>query len=64
MAELTLTIILAVIIGTLLAIIYSLRILFLMERRIANVESHIQTITKKILKEELKIEKKTAKKKR
>jgi len=60
LAELTLL----VIIGTLAAIVYSLRILVLLERRIANMESNIQTVTKKILKEELKIEKTTAKKKR
>ena len=35
-----------------------------MEKRIANVETHIEIVTKKILKEELKIEKITAKKKR
>jgi hypothetical protein len=66
LAELTLL----VIVGTLAAIVYSLRILVLLERRIAGMEMNIQLITKKILKEELKIEqkvlkpKKTAKKKR
>ncbi len=33
--------ILAVIIGTLAAIVYSLRVLVLMERRIASIETHI-----------------------
>jgi hypothetical protein len=66
LAELTLL----VIVGTLAAIVYSLRILVLLERRIAGMEMNIQLITKKILKEELSIEKKifkpkkTAKKKR
>jgi hypothetical protein len=66
LAELTLL----VIVGTLAAIVYSLRILVLLERRIAGMEMSIQLIAKKILKEELKIEqkvlksKKTAKKKR
>ncbi len=66
LAELTLL----VIVGTLAAIVYSLRILVLLERRIAGMEMNIQLIAKKILKEELKIEqkvlkpKKTVKKKR
>jgi hypothetical protein len=59
LAELTLLVIL----GMVLAIIYSLRILVLLERRIANMESNIQRVTNRVLKEELKIEK-IAKKKR
>ncbi|MDH3382262.1 MAG: hypothetical protein OEL54_06115 [Flavobacteriaceae bacterium] len=54
LAELTLL----VIVGTLAAIVYSLRILVLLERRIAGMEMNIQLVTKKILKEELKIEQK------
>jgi len=49
-------IILSVIIGTLAAIVYSLRILVLMERRISRIEGHVESISSKILKEELKIE--------
>ena len=60
LAELTLL----VIIGTLAAIVYSLRVLVLLERRIANMESNIQAVTNRILKEELKIEKRVLKKKR
>lgn len=52
LAELTL----AVIIGTLAAIVYSLRILVLLERRIARMEGHIEKLTNKVLSEELKIE--------
>ena len=51
-------IILAIIIGTLAAIVYSLRILVLMERRIARMDYHIEKLTVKVLKEELKLEKK------
>jgi len=49
---------LAIIVGTLAAIVYSLRILVLMERRIARIEMHIENVIGKIMKEELKIEKK------
>ena len=44
--------ILAVIIGTLLAIVYSLRVLLLLERRIASMELNIQRMTGKVLQEE------------
>ena len=50
------TIILAIIIGTLAAIVYSLRILVLMERRIARIDMHMEAIVEKINREELKIE--------
>lgn len=52
---------LAIIVGTLAAIVYSLRILVLMERRIARIEMHIENVVGKIMKEELKIEKKIRK---
>lgn len=45
-------VILAVIVGTLLAIVYSLRILLLVERRVASMEMNIQKMASKILKEE------------
>lgn len=47
---------LAIIIGTLSAIVYSLRILVLMERRMARIEMHIERVVDKIVKEEIKIE--------
>ena len=50
-------VILAVIIGTLLAIVYSLRVLILLERRVASMEENIQNMTAKVLKEETIIEK-------
>ncbi len=53
---------LSVIIGTLAAIVYSLRILVLMERRVARVEEHLENIANKVLKEELKIERSLARK--
>ena len=49
-------IILSIIIGTLAAIVYSLRVLVLMERRVSRIEGHIESISSKILREELKIE--------
>lgn len=49
-------VILAVIIGTLAAIVYSLRVLILLERRVANMELNIQKMTAHVLKEEVKIE--------
>ena len=47
---------LAVIIGTLAAIAYSLRIMVLMERRIARIEMHIERVVDKVVKEEIRIE--------
>ncbi len=49
--------ILAVIIGTLAAIVYSLRVLVLMERRIASIEGHIERVIEKLMREEIVIEK-------
>ncbi len=49
-------VILAVIIGTLAAIVYSLRVLVLMERRVARVEEHLENIAHRVLQEEFKIE--------
>lgn len=49
-------VILAVIIGTLAAIVYSLRVLILVERRVAGMEMNIQKLTQKVLKEEGVIE--------
>ena len=49
-------VILAVIIGTLLAIVYSLRVLILVERRVASMEMNIQRLTSKVLKEEINIQ--------
>ena len=49
---LTETFILAIIIGTLTAIVYSLRVLLILERRVAGMEANIQKVTNKILKEE------------
>tara|TARA_Y100000310_G_C20551248_1_gene748205 strand:+ start:685 stop:900 length:216 start_codon:yes stop_codon:yes gene_type:complete len=49
-------VILAVIIGTLAAIVYSIRILILLERRVASMESNIQKMTARVLREETVIE--------
>ena len=53
---------LAIIIGTLAAIVYSLRVLVLMERRIARLGGHIERVVNKEMKEELRIEKSLGKK--
>ncbi len=55
-------VILAVIIGTLAAIVYSLRVLILMERRIASMESNIQKITSKVLKQEMSLQRSISRK--
>ena len=57
-------VILAIIIGTLFAIVYCLRVLILLERRIASVESNIQKLTSKVLQEETIIERSIRKGKR
>ena len=48
---------LAIIVGTLAAIVYSLRVLVLMERRVARIEEHIEGLVGKVLREESKIAK-------
>ena len=53
---------LAVIVGTLGAIVYALRVLVLMERRVARIEAHIERAVGRVVKEELKIEKSLKKK--
>ncbi len=55
--EVVIRVTLAIIIGTLAAIVYSLRILVLMERRIARIDSHIDALARRVLREELRIEK-------
>ena len=57
-------VILAVIIGTLLAIVYSMRLLVLMERRVARMEMHIEKIAERIVREEFRIEKQITKKRK
>jgi len=45
-------IVLAIIVGVLFGIVYTMRILVLMERRIARIEFHIERLVAKVLKEE------------
>lgn len=52
----------SIILGVLAAIVYSLRVLILLERRIARMDNNIGVLTKKILAEEIKIEKLITKK--
>ena len=61
--EQMLLVILSVIIGTLAAIVYSLRILVVMDRRIERIEEHIERVATRMIKEELKIERAVLKKK-
>ena len=46
---------LAMILGTLFAIVYALRVLVLMDRRIARIESHIERVVNKVMREEVRI---------
>lgn len=55
---------LSIIIGTLAAIVYALRVMVLMERRIARIEMHIERVVDQLMKEELKIEKAVKRKRR
>ncbi len=48
-------VILGIVIGTLAAIVYSLRVLVLMERRIARIDSHIEALVLEVLRKEEKI---------
>ena len=48
---------LCIIAGALAAIVYSLRILVILERRIARMDINIETLVKQVMAEELKIEK-------
>ena len=54
---------LSIIIGVLVAIVYSLRVLVLMDRKIARVENHIEKIAAAVLREETSIEKMLKRKK-
>ena len=47
---------LAIVVGTLAAIVYSLRVLVLMERRVSRIEMHIERLVNSLMKEEIKIE--------
>ena len=49
-----LTVTLAIVIGTLAAIVYSLRILVLLERRIARIDKHIELMAMNIIRDEKK----------
>ncbi len=55
---------LAIVAGTLLAIVFALRILVIMERRVARMELHIERLATSILQEEKLIEKRVGIKKK
>lgn len=46
-------VVLGIVIGTLAAIVYSLRVLILLERRIARMDLNIESLTRKVLTEEI-----------
>ncbi|MCX6709832.1 MAG: hypothetical protein NTV63_02650 [Candidatus Woesearchaeota archaeon] len=54
---------LAIIVGTLFAIVYSLRILVLLERRIARMDFNIMKITESVFSREEKLGQKLSRKK-
>ena len=54
--EVLIRIVLAVIVGVLFGIVYCMRVLVLMERRVARIEEHIDRIVHKVLQEEIRIE--------
>ncbi len=54
--EVLVRIVLAVIVGVLFGIVYCMRVLVLMERRVARIEEHLDRIVHKVLQEELRIE--------
>lgn len=56
MEDLILTITLCIIIGTLFAIVYCLRYIVLIDRKIENIERHLDKLVHKTLTEEKKIE--------
>ncbi len=49
-------VILALILGTLASIVYAMRVLVLLERRVARIDTHIELMTKSVLKDETEIE--------
>lgn len=64
MEEVLIRIVLAVIVGTLFGIVYCMRVLVLMERRVARIEEHIERMVERVLSEEKVIERKLGKRRR
>lgn len=58
MEEALIRIVLAVIVGVLFGIVYCMRVLVLMERRVARIEEHIDRVVHKILQDEVRHSKK------
>ena len=54
--EVLIRVVLAVIVGVLFGIVYCMRVLVLMERRVARIEEHIDRVVHKLLQEEITIE--------
>jgi hypothetical protein len=61
--EVLVRIVLAVIVGVLFGIVYCMRVLVLMERRVARIEEHIDRVVHKVLQEEIRIERSAKRKK-
>lgn len=64
MEEQALLITLAIFGATLFAIVYALRVLVIMERRLERMEKHIESLSTAILAEEKNIEREVTKKKK
>jgi len=62
--EVVIRVVLAVIVGVLFGIVYCMRVLVLMERRVARIEEHIDRVVHKILREEVKIARAVKRKRR
>jgi len=61
--EVLVRIVLAVIVGVLFGIVYCMRVLVLMERRVGRIEEHMDRIMHKVLEEEIRIERGVKRKK-
>ena len=55
MEEALIRIVLAVIVGVLFGIVYCMRVLVLMERRVARIEEHVDKMIHKVLEEEMRL---------
>ena len=62
--DVLLRVVLAVIVGVLFVLVYAMRVLILMERRVSRIEFHIERMVRGVLREELKIEQLVRKKKK
>ena len=62
--EILIRIVLAVIVGVLFGIVYCMRVLVLMERRVARIDQHLDKLVHQVLREEQSLAKMFKKRKR